>query len=346
MHARHAHRQGHRRATQTAPVLRDRLTEVRAARDFASRELGLAGQRQLSLLCGPQAAVRGVERRGGAGVLGATRSAGASRSPAAWPIAATSRKTRRGSSRTRWTKEGFDTYVGGVAAYSTLGKFKDPVLNTMLGYGDDELAAIIFHELSHQLIYVPNDSEFNEAFATAVEQAGLERWLKLRGRESDLGRLKARRERQAQIIALFIGAPHQARGALQDEARARGDARPQARNLRLARRADRGSREAAGRSLELSEHARRASTTLISRRLPRTTTAFRASSDCSREQKRRPAAVLRCRARADEKVTRGAAPALVPRRRRPSPRRRATIPVELALQGVVTEVAGHHGFHA
>src|SRR5262249_35051057 len=80
--------------------------------------------------------------------------------------------------------EHFDTYVGGVAAYSTLGKFKDPVLNTMLGYGDDELAAIIFHELSHQLIYVPNDSEFNEAFATAVEQAGLERWLKLRGRES------------------------------------------------------------------------------------------------------------------------------------------------------------------
>jgi predicted aminopeptidase len=101
---------------------------------------------------------------------------------------------------------GFDIYVGGVAAYSTLGKFRDPVLNTMLGYGDDELAAIIFHELSHQLIYVVNDSEFNEAFATTVEQAGLERWLKLRGRESDLGRYKARRARQAQVIALFIGA--------------------------------------------------------------------------------------------------------------------------------------------
>ncbi len=101
---------------------------------------------------------------------------------------------------------GFDIYVGGVAAYSTLGKFRDPVLNTMLGYGDDELAAIIFHELSHQLIYVANDSEFNEAFATTVEEAGLERWLKLRGRESDLGRYRARRSRQAQVIALFIGA--------------------------------------------------------------------------------------------------------------------------------------------
>ncbi len=74
-------------------------------------------------------------------------------------------------------EQGFDTFVGGVPAYSTLGKFRDPVLNTMLGYGDDELAAIIFHELSHQLVYVPGDSEFNEAFATAVEQAGLERWL-------------------------------------------------------------------------------------------------------------------------------------------------------------------------
>src|SRR6185369_4408801 len=103
-------------------------------------------------------------------------------------------------------KEGFDTYVGGVAAYSTLGKFKDPVLNTMLGYGDDELTAIIFHELSHQLVYVANDSEFNEAFATAVEEAGLERWLKYRGREADLSRYRARQARQKQIIALFTGA--------------------------------------------------------------------------------------------------------------------------------------------
>jgi predicted aminopeptidase len=101
------------------------------------------------------------------------------------------------------TKKGYDTLVGGVPAYSTLGKLRDPVLNTMLGYGNDELAAIIFHELSHQLIYVPGDTEFNEAFATAVEQAGLEKWLKAQGRESDLTRHKARRARQAQVVALF-----------------------------------------------------------------------------------------------------------------------------------------------
>ena len=75
------------------------------------------------------------------------------------------RKRRRGSSPRTLKSKGFDVFVGGVPAYSTLGKFADPVLNTMLGYGDDELAAIIFHELSHQLVYVAGDSEFNEAFA-------------------------------------------------------------------------------------------------------------------------------------------------------------------------------------
>jgi predicted aminopeptidase len=77
--------------------------------------------------------------------------------------------------------QGFDVTVGGVPAYSTLGKFADPVLSTMMRYDDSDLVAIIFHELAHQLLYVKNDTEFNEAFATTVEQAGLERWLASRG---------------------------------------------------------------------------------------------------------------------------------------------------------------------
>jgi predicted aminopeptidase len=66
----------------------------------------------------------------------------------------------------------------------------------MLGYGDDELAAIIFHELSHQVIYIPDDSSFNEAFAVTVEREGLSRWLAARGRAADLTRHTRRRERQ------------------------------------------------------------------------------------------------------------------------------------------------------
>ena len=85
--------------------------------------------------------------------------------------------------------EGFDTIVGGVPAYSTLGKFNDPILNTMMGYGDDELASIMFHELSHQVVYIPDDTSFNEAFAVTVEQEGLARWLKFRGREADLAQV-------------------------------------------------------------------------------------------------------------------------------------------------------------
>jgi len=103
-------------------------------------------------------------------------------------------------------KRGFDVFVGGVPAYSTLGKLADPVLNTMLSYGDEDLAAIMFHELSHQVVYVAGDSEFNEAFAVTVEETGLERWLKARGHEGDLVRYKTRRQRQQQYLALFTRA--------------------------------------------------------------------------------------------------------------------------------------------
>ena len=74
-------------------------------------------------------------------------------------------------------RQGFDVWVGGVAAYSTLGWFSDPVLNTVITRDDYRLAALIFHELAHQVVYVPGDTQFNESFATAVEMEGLKRWL-------------------------------------------------------------------------------------------------------------------------------------------------------------------------
>src|SRR5256885_10815371 len=65
-----------------------------------------------------------------------------------------------------------------------------------LRYGDDELAATIFHELAHQLLYVRGDSEFNEAFATTVEDAGLERWLTRQGASQRLQQLRERRSEE------------------------------------------------------------------------------------------------------------------------------------------------------
>ena len=69
---------------------------------------------------------------------------------------------------------GHDVQVGGVPAYSTLGWFNDPLISTFINYPDAELARLIFHELAHQVVYVAGDSQFNESFASAVEEAGVE----------------------------------------------------------------------------------------------------------------------------------------------------------------------------
>ena len=73
--------------------------------------------------------------------------------------------------------QGFDTYIALIPAYSTLGWFDDPVLNTVIGWPDPQLAGLVFHELAHQKLYIKGDTVFNESFATAVEQAGVELWL-------------------------------------------------------------------------------------------------------------------------------------------------------------------------
>ncbi len=88
--------------------------------------------------------------------------------------------------------EGHDVYVGGVPAYSTIGWFADPLLNTFIRYPEPELARLLFHELAHQVIYVKDDTVFNESFATVVEQAGVARWLADHGSAAD-------RERFAQL---------------------------------------------------------------------------------------------------------------------------------------------------
>jgi predicted aminopeptidase len=76
---------------------------------------------------------------------------------------------------------GNDVSIGDVPAYSTLGWFADPVLSSMLGWDDDDLAGTIFHELAHQKLYVKNDSSFNESYASFVEQEGVREWRAAKG---------------------------------------------------------------------------------------------------------------------------------------------------------------------
>ena len=79
------------------------------------------------------------------------------------------------------SEDGLETYVYGVPAYSTLGWMNwaggDPLLSTFIRYPEGELARMVFHELAHQIVYVKDDTQFNESFATAVERLGVARWL-------------------------------------------------------------------------------------------------------------------------------------------------------------------------
>jgi predicted aminopeptidase len=99
-------------------------------------------------------------------------------------------------------RRGFDVAVGGVQAYSTLGWFKDPVLNTFLFEPDTELAELIFHELGHQRLFARGDTDFDEAFATTVGQEGVRRWLTARGDATALENYHARLRRNDDFVRL------------------------------------------------------------------------------------------------------------------------------------------------
>jgi predicted aminopeptidase len=97
-------------------------------------------------------------------------------------------------------RRGDDVYVSGAAAYSTLGWFSDPVLNTFLEDSKANIARLIFHELAHQRLYIPGDSAFNEAFAVAVERESLRRWLIDEGMDEEHALAQQRWARQDRMM--------------------------------------------------------------------------------------------------------------------------------------------------
>jgi len=100
-------------------------------------------------------------------------------------------------------KTGLDVFVGGVAAYSTLGRFDDPVLNTMMHWSDINLVQTLFHELAHQKLYISGDAAFNESFATAVAETGIKRWVEARDEQREFQkseRSSALREQVRQLV--------------------------------------------------------------------------------------------------------------------------------------------------
>lgn len=186
----------------TSPELRSRLQQVLDIRQFAVRELGLPDN-------GSYRSYADVGRP--FVVWNVFAAPEFSVQPKRWcfPVAGcvvyrgyfSEAKARAFAERLH--AAGNDVYVGGVPAYSTLGHFDDPVLNTMIAWSDVRLAAIIFHELTHQLVYVPGDSSFNEAFASVVEVEAVHRWLAAHGREPELVAFKTERERQVELARVL-----------------------------------------------------------------------------------------------------------------------------------------------
>jgi predicted aminopeptidase len=187
---------------RTPPLLRARLAAVQDARNFASQKLGLPDNKSYRSY---------ADLKRTFVVWNVVAVPEFSIEPMRWCFPIAGCVAYRGYFAQRRAEafgmglrqRGFDVVVEGIPAYSTLGRFADPVLNTMLIYGDRELAAIIFHELAHQLIYVEDDSEFNEAFAVTVEETGLARWLEFTGRTKELTEYRAERARDYAFNTLF-----------------------------------------------------------------------------------------------------------------------------------------------
>jgi predicted aminopeptidase len=100
--------------------------------------------------------------------------------------------------------EGDDVEVGGVPAYSTLGWFNDPLISTFINYPDAELARMIFHELAHQIVYAQGDSQFNESFASTVEEVGVERWMDRFGNQTMRDGYARYKSRKHDFLALLL----------------------------------------------------------------------------------------------------------------------------------------------
>jgi predicted aminopeptidase len=186
----------------TPQALRERLELAGSIREFASKELGLPDNGSYrsyadlgrpyvvwNVVAAPEFALAPIESC--FPVAGCVPYRGFFAQEAAEKHAA------------RLRSAGHDVNVRGVQAYSTLGRFDDPLLNTFIRNADAELARLIFHELSHQVLYVKDDSTFNESFAVAVERAGVRRWLAATGRSAAMQAFVETQERTARFLALL-----------------------------------------------------------------------------------------------------------------------------------------------
>jgi len=115
-----------------------------------------------------------------------------------------------------FAKKGWDVYVDGIETYSTLGWFNDPLLNTFINEPDSYLAEIIFHELTHRRLFVPGDTDFNEAFATFVSMEGLRRWFLASSNPQGYHHYRVGLDQDRQFVGLVTAARDQLQAIYDD----------------------------------------------------------------------------------------------------------------------------------
>lgn len=191
------------RDPQTSLELRDRLELVRSIRDFASTNLHLPDN-------GSYRSYADIGRSHVVWSVVATPEL--SLTPETWCFPVAGCVSYRGyfsqdgaqAFAEGLRSEGYDVYVAGVAAYSTLGWFDDPVPSSVIRWPEYHLAGLVFHELAHQEVYVTDDSAFNEAFAVTVEREGVRRWLQKQGSGDMLGRYRRSERLQDDFLQLVF----------------------------------------------------------------------------------------------------------------------------------------------
>lgn len=200
---------------ETPPQLKEKFQLVLALRKFAETKLSLpADGHYLSY----------VDLHRSNAVWNVYAAPEFSLEPKSWWFPIVGRVTYRGyfseaaaqTYAAKLRKQGFDIFVGGVDAYSTLGWFKDPVLNTFIDDSERRLAALIFHELAHQRLFISGDTEFNEAFATAVAEEGVRRWLIEKNDRAALEKYRTDLRRKKQFVVLIQDARAQLNAIYED----------------------------------------------------------------------------------------------------------------------------------
>jgi predicted aminopeptidase len=177
----------------TSPELRDKLTLVLAARAFAADSLGLRAKQSFTTFS-----------QTGHDTLTLVVSA-AYRDKLksyTWWFPVVGRVPYKGyfdfgearrQERLLYDR-GFDTRLGAVSAFSTLGWFNDPLLPSTLRADSLTLANTVIHELTHNTYYAPGGAVFNESFANFVGARGAQRFFTSRGEPAAAAEVEARWE--------------------------------------------------------------------------------------------------------------------------------------------------------